>query len=182
MKHEIFITSVFLLSHSDMSNSFETPWSVARKAPLSMGNLQARTLSGLPCLPSGDLPNPEIKPRSPTLQTDPGKPSPLIWKASSICMSLLPVQFSSVPQVVWLFETPWTEAREAFQQQVLELTQTHVHQVTDAISSSLIPFSSSLQSFPESGSFPMSQFLASGGQSNGSGQNSTRFTEGSGHV
>ena len=36
--------------------------------------------SGLPCPPPGDLPNPEIKPRSPTLQADsllsepPGKP------------------------------------------------------------------------------------------------------------
>ena len=36
--------------------------------------------SGLPCLPPGDLPNPGIKPRSPTLQADslpsepPGKP------------------------------------------------------------------------------------------------------------
>ena len=36
--------------------------------------------SGLPCPPSGDLPNPEIKPRSPSLQADslptepPGKP------------------------------------------------------------------------------------------------------------
>ena len=182
MKHEIFITSVFLLSHSDMSNSFETPWSVARKAPLSMGNFQARILSGLPCLPSGDLPNPEIEPRSPTLQTDPEKPSPQIWNASWICMSLLPVQISSVAQVVWLFETPWTEAREASQHQVLELTQTHVNRVTDAISSSLIPFSSFLQSFPASGCFPMSQFLASGGQSIGPGQNSTRLTEGSGHV
>ena len=94
MKHEIFITSVFLLSHSDMSNSFETPWSVARKAPLSMGNFQARILSGLPCLPSGDLPNPEIEPRSPTLQTDPEKPSPQIWNFSCICMSLLAVQFT----------------------------------------------------------------------------------------
>ena len=36
-----------------------------------------------------------------------------------------------------------------------------------AISSSVIPFSSSLQSFPASGSFPMSQFFASGGQSIG---------------
>ena len=33
------------------------------------------------------------------------------------------------------------------------------------ISSSVIPFSSHLQSFPASGSFPMSQFFASGGQS-----------------
>ena len=36
-----------------------------------------------------------------------------------------------------------------------------------AISSSVIPFSSRLQSFPASGSFPMSQFFASCGQSIG---------------
>ena len=35
------------------------------------------------------------------------------------------------------------------------------------ISSSVVPFSSSLQSFPASGSFPMSQFFASGSQSTG---------------
>ena len=35
------------------------------------------------------------------------------------------------------------------------------------ISSSVIPFSSCLQSFPTSGSFPMSQFFTSGGQSIG---------------
>ena len=35
------------------------------------------------------------------------------------------------------------------------------------ISSSVIPFSSCLQSFPASGSFPMSQLLTSGGQSIG---------------
>ena len=35
------------------------------------------------------------------------------------------------------------------------------------ISSSVIPFSSRLQSFPASGSFPVSQFFASGGQSIG---------------
>ena len=33
------------------------------------------------------------------------------------------------------------------------------------ISSSVVPFSSCLQSFPASGSFPMSQFFTSGGQS-----------------
>ena len=36
-----------------------------------------------------------------------------------------------------------------------------------AISSSVIPCFSHLQSFPASGSFPMSQFFVSGGQSNG---------------
>ena len=35
------------------------------------------------------------------------------------------------------------------------------------ISSSVVPFSSCPQSFPASGSFPMSQFFASGGQRNG---------------
>ena len=35
------------------------------------------------------------------------------------------------------------------------------------ISSSVVPFSSCLQSFPATGSFPMSQFFASGGQSIG---------------
>ena len=48
--------------------------------------------------------------------------------------------------------------------QFLELKQTHVHR---AISSSVIPFSSCLQSFPESGSFPMSHLFVSGGQSIG---------------
>ena len=44
------------------------------------GVLQARILSGLPCIPPGGLPNPRIKPRPPTLQADsllsepPGKP------------------------------------------------------------------------------------------------------------
>ena len=61
---------------------FATPWTVARQAPLSMGILQTVDCywSGLPCPPPGDLPNPGIEPRSPTLQADslsaelPGKP------------------------------------------------------------------------------------------------------------
>ena len=47
--------------------------------------------------------------------------------------------------------------------QVLELAQIHVHQVGNAIQPSAVPFSSCLQSSPASGSFPMSQFFASGG-------------------
>ena len=41
------------------------------------GILQARILSGLPCLPPRDLSNPRVKPRSPALQVDslPDKPS-----------------------------------------------------------------------------------------------------------
>ena len=51
---------------------------------------------------------------------------------------------------------------------LLELAQTHVHWVRDAIQPShslFIPFSSCPQSFPESGSFLMSQLFTSGGQS-----------------
>ena len=46
--------------------------------------------------------------------------------------------------------------------QLLELAQTHVHRVGDAIQPShpVIPFSSCLQSFPASGSFPVSWFFA----------------------
>ena len=53
--------------------------------------------------------------------------------------------------------------------QLPEFTQTHAHWVGDhpTISSSVILFSSCLQSFSASGSFQMSQFFASGGQSIG---------------
>ena len=47
-----------------------TPRTVACQAPLSMGFLRPRCWSGFPFPPPGDLPNPEIKPRSPTLQAD----------------------------------------------------------------------------------------------------------------
>ena len=51
-----------------------------------------------------------------------------------------------------------------------ELAQTHIHQVSDAIQPShplIIPFSSCLQYFPASQSFPMNRFFASGGYSIG---------------
>ena len=51
--------------------------------------------------------------------------------------------------------------------QLLESTQTHVHWCHPTISSSVVPFSSCPQSFPASGSFPMNQLFASGGQSIG---------------
>ena len=53
--------------------------------------------------------------------------------------------------------------------QLWELAQTHVHQVDDAINHFILchPFSSCLQSFPASGSFQISQFFTSGGQSIG---------------
>ena len=49
---------------------FVTLWTVACKAPLSMGFSRPECSSGLPCPPPGHLSNPGIKPRSATLQAD----------------------------------------------------------------------------------------------------------------
>ena len=72
---------------------------------------------------------------------------------------------------VQLFATPWTTARQAS----LSITNSGTCSNScpssrgchPTILSSVIPFSSCLQSFPASGSFPMSQFFTSGGQSIG---------------
>ena len=66
-----------MLSHVQL---FATPWSVACQAPLFMGILQIRILEWVAMPSSRDLPNPGIKPRSPTMRADslpsepPGKP------------------------------------------------------------------------------------------------------------
>ena len=49
---------------------FETPWTVAYQAPLSMGFSRQQYWSGLPFPSLGDLPDPGIKPRSPALESD----------------------------------------------------------------------------------------------------------------
>ena len=50
------------------------------------------------------------------------------------------------------------------------------------VSSSVVPFSSCLQSFPASGSFPMSQFFVSGGQSIGASVSISHSNEYSGLI
>ena len=60
---------------------FATLWTVAHQTPLSMGFSRQEYWSRLPFPSPGDLPNPGIEPRSPTLQADaltsepPGKPT-----------------------------------------------------------------------------------------------------------
>ena len=49
---------------------FATPWTVAYQASLSMGFSSQEYWSGLPFPSPGDLPDPRIEPRSPTLQAD----------------------------------------------------------------------------------------------------------------
>ena len=82
-------------------------------------------------------------------------------------------QFSSVQSLshVWCFVTPWTTARQASLSvtnswSLLKLMSMN-WQCHPTISSSVVPFSSHLQSFPASGSFQMSQFFTSGGQNIG---------------
>ena len=51
-------------------NSFVTPWTVAHQAPLSMGFPRQEYWNGLPFPFPGDLLNPGIEVRSPTLWAD----------------------------------------------------------------------------------------------------------------
>ena len=74
---------------------FATPWTAAYQAPPSMGFSRQVYWSGLPFPSPGDLPNPGIEPRSPTLQADaltsepPGKPEltyfSLILRTAQMC-------------------------------------------------------------------------------------------------
>ena len=121
--------------------------------------------SGLPFPSPGDLPDPGIEPMSPVLAGGfftTGPPETLC----SVNNFTLSVQLLSR---VWLFATPWTAERLAslsitnFQSLLKFMSFESV--MPSNISSSVIPFSSHLQSFPASGSFQMSQFFTSGGQS-----------------
>ena len=49
---------------------FATPWTVAPQAPPYMGFSRQEYWSGLPFPSPGDLPDPGIEPRSPSLQAD----------------------------------------------------------------------------------------------------------------
>ena len=53
------------VSHSVVSDSFVTTWTVAHQAPLSMGFCRQEHWSGLLCPPPGALPDPGMEPTSP---------------------------------------------------------------------------------------------------------------------
>ena len=84
-----------------ISNSFVTPWTVAREAPLCMGFSRQEHWSGLPFPSPGDLPDLETEPGSPALQANslptepPGRPFPSI--PSAYCKRLKPKGLS-----IWL--------------------------------------------------------------------------------
>ena len=72
---------------------------------------------------------------------------------------------------VWLFATPWIAACQASLSFTISRGCSNSCPLSwwchPTISCSVFPFSSCLQSFPASGSFPVSQFFASGVQSIG---------------
>ena len=99
----------------------------------------------------------------------------LLNKQQNSFTSFLAFQFSSVQfslvqllSRVWLFVTPWIAARQALSitNSLSLLNSCPLSQrCHPTISSSVIPFSSHLQSFLASQPFQMSQFFASGTQS-----------------
>ena len=149
--------SVCVLSHAQL---FVIPWTVARQAPLSLEVSRQEYWSGL-SFPS----------QKKLRVVNNWKLSCCKWPWDDF---KLPQDYSSSVQSlsrVRLFVPPWTaQARlpcplptpGACSKSCPLSPWCH-----PTISSSVIPFSSRLQSFPASGSFPMSQFFASGGQSIG---------------
>ena len=115
---------LLLSTHSVMSDSFATPWTVALGAPLSKEFHRGEYWSGLPFPPPGHLPHTGIKPQFPALQEDgepPGKP--------------LFSQFSSVTHSCPTLCNPtgYSTPGLPVHHQLQELVQTHVHQGSDAI-------------------------------------------------
>ena len=92
------------------------------------------------------------------------------WLCASL-RRLSSVQFSWVAQSCPTLCDPMNSSTPGLpvHHQLPEFTQTHVHQVSDAIQPShpLLSFSSCSQSLPASESFPVSQLFAWGGQSIG---------------
>ena len=92
-----------------------------------------------------------------------------IWATREAFKSIYSVQFSSVTQSCLTLRDPVNCSMPGLpvHHQLPEFTQTHIRRVSDAISSSVVPFSSCPQSLPASEPFPVSQLFAWGGQSIG---------------
>ena len=89
--------------HSLLSNSFATPWTIAHQIPLSVGFSRQEYCSGLPFPSPRDLPDPGIKPGSPSLQADaltsepPGKPRSVVKYLQHFYLSVFKAKFRFSP-------------------------------------------------------------------------------------
>ena len=129
--------------------------------------------SRLPFPSPGDLPNPGIQPRSPALQTEslPAEPPGKHMDPSHLCIAqiqhagvLLSLLFSLCR--VLLFAAPWTAARQASLSFTTSQTLLKLMSIGLVMPSNHLilchSLSSSTQSFPASGSFPVSRHFTSG--------------------
>ena len=83
---------------------FATPWTIAYQAPPSMGFSRQEYWSGLPFPSPGDIPDPGIKCRSPTLQADalPSEPpEKLVITFFFLSFSFVMMKMSEFLWVVW---------------------------------------------------------------------------------
>ena len=99
----------------------------------------------------------------------------VVWIKYLLCS--LQINSSSFPQFsslqllshVHFFATPWTEVHQASLSFTISWSLLKLMSIESVMPSNHLilccPFSSCLQSFPASGSFPVSQFFTSGGQS-----------------
>ena len=141
---------------------FATPWTVAYKAPVSMGLSRQEYCSGLPFRSLQDLPDPGNEPGHTALQAD-SLPSELQGSGNML--------FSSVQSLsrVQHFATQWTAAHQVSLSIFNSWSLLKLMSITLVMTSNHLilcyPLLLRLKYFPASGSFPISQFFASGGQS-----------------
>ena len=155
---------LWVLSHVRL---FASPWTVAHQLPLSMEFSMQEYWSGLPFPIAGDLPDPGIKPVSLASPALAGRflTKCTTWEAQDYRLS---VQFSpSVvshplqPHGLQYAELPCPSPVPGTCSNSCPLSR-WCH---PPISSSVVPFSSCLQSFTVSGSSSRSHFFSLGGQS-----------------
>ena len=157
-----------MLSRFSHVQLFAMLWTVACQAPLSRGFSRQEYWSALPCPPPEDLPNPGTEPVflvSPEL-TGEFFTTSATWKAlitPSIQFSRSVVSDTLQPHESQHARTPCPSPTPGVYSNSCPSSQ-WCH---PAISSSVVPFSSCPQSLLASGSFPMSQLFAQGGQSFG---------------
>ena len=138
------------------------PWTVAHQAPLSMGFSRQEYWSGFPCPPPGDLSDPGIQPPS-LMYGLAGR----FFTISAIWETFLLID----PKCVQFSRSVMSNSLRPHESQhakppcpsptprIYSNSCPSSRWCYPAISSSVIPFSSCLQSLPASGSFPMSQLF-----------------------
>ena len=104
-----------------------TLWAIAHLAPVPVGFSRQEYWSGLPCPAPGDIPTPGIKPASPVAPTFQADSLPLNHSYDSIQFSLVAQSCLTMPP----HESQ--HARPPCSSPTPGVTQTHVHQVRDAM-------------------------------------------------